>query len=142
LGANERIPKTGKVFLSVDNADKLRLLPVARALQEQGYGLCATMGTAKFLRENGVATQIVNKVREGRPNIVDAIKNGEIAMVINTTGSLPESVADSHSIRRSALQQRVFLQTTMAAAEALAEGVKSIDSCDVYSVQDLHAQLS
>ncbi|MCI7352693.1 MAG: carbamoyl-phosphate synthase large subunit, partial [[Actinobacillus] rossii] len=142
LGANERIPKTGKVFLSVDSADKLRLLPVARALQEQGYGLCATMGTAKFLRENGVAAQIVNKVREGRPNIVDAIKNGEIAMVINTTGSLPESVADSHSIRRSALQQRVFLQTTMAAAEALAEGVKSIDSCDVYSVQTLHAQLN
>ncbi|PVX41332.1 carbamoyl-phosphate synthase large subunit [Pasteurella langaaensis DSM 22999] len=142
LGANERIPKTGKVFLSVDNADKARLLPVARALQEQGYGLCATMGTAKFLRENGIATQMVNKVREGRPNIVDAIKNGEIAMVINTTGSLPESVADSHSIRRSALQQRVFLQTTMAAAEALAEGVKSIDSCDVYSVQGLHAQLN
>ena len=73
-----------------------RLLPVARHLQEQGYGLCATIGTAKFLRENGVATQIVNKVREGRPHIVDAIKNGEIAMVINTVGNQPETVADSH----------------------------------------------
>lgn len=62
-------------------------------------------------------------------------------MVINTSGSLPESIADSHSIRHSALQQRVFLQTTMAAAEALAEGVKSLDGCDVYSVQSLHAKL-
>ena len=141
LGANERIPKTGKVFLSVDDKDKQRLLPVAQRLQEQGYGLCATLGTAKFLRENGVFAQIVNKVREGRPNIVDAIKNGEIAMVINTVGSLPESIADSHSIRRSALQQKVFIQTTLAAAEALTEGVKSIDGYDVYSVQSLHQSL-
>ncbi|MDU8925069.1 carbamoyl-phosphate synthase large subunit [Pasteurellaceae bacterium LIM206] len=141
LGANEHIPKTGKVFLSVDDKDKERLLPVARSLQEQGYGLCATMGTAKFLRDHGIAAQAVNKVREGRPNIVDAIKNGEIAMVINTVGSLPESIADSHSIRSSALQQRVFIQTTLAAAEALTEGVKSIDGCDVYSLQELHQGL-
>ncbi|MFK5131403.1 carbamoyl phosphate synthase large subunit, partial [Glaesserella parasuis] len=90
LGAGERIPRTGKVFLSVDNNDKPRLLDVAKRLQEQGYGLCATLGTAKFLRENGVAAQIVNKVREGRPHIVDAIKNGEIAMVINTVNGEPE----------------------------------------------------
>ena len=74
LGAGERIPKTGKVFLSVDDSDKVRLLPVTRRLQEEGYGLCATIGTAKFLRDNGIVTQIVNKVREGRPHIVDAIK--------------------------------------------------------------------
>ena len=139
-GVGERIPKTGKVFLSVDNADKPRLLPVARHLQEQGYGLCATIGTAKFLRENGVATQIVNKVREGRPHIVDAIKNGEIAMVINTVGNQPETVADSHSIRSSALAQKVFFQTTLAGAEALVEGVKSLDHCDVYALQELHQE--
>ena len=139
-GGGERIPKTGKVFLSVDNADKPRLLPVARHLQEQGYGLCATIGTAKFLRENGVATQIVNKVREGRPHIVDAIKNGEIAMVINTVGNQPETVADSHSIRSSALAQKVFFQTTLAGAEALLEGVKSLDHCDVYALQELHQE--
>lgn len=139
-GVGERIPKTGKVFLSVDNADKPRLLPVARHLQEQGYGLCATIGTAKFLRENGVATQIVNKVREGRPHIVDAIKNGEIAMVINTVGNQPETVADSHSIRSSALVQKVFFQTTLAGAEALVEGVKSLDHCDVYALQELHQE--
>ena len=138
LGAGERIPKTGKVFLSVDDSDKARLLPVARRLQEEGYGLCATIGTAKFLRDNGIVTQIVNKVREGRPHIVDAIKNGEIAIVINTVGSQAESIADSHSIRAGALQCKVFIQTTLAGAEALVEGVKSLDNCAVYALQGLH----
>ncbi len=138
LGAGERIPKTGKVFLSVDDSDKARLLPVARRLQEEGYGLCATIGTAKFLRDNGIVTQIVNKVREGRPHIVDAIKNGEIAIVINTVGSQAESIADSHSIRAGALQCKVFIQTTLAGAEALVEGVKSLDHCEVYALQGLH----
>ena len=138
LGAGERIPKTGKVFLSVDDSDKARLLPVARRLQEEGYGLCATIGTAKFLRDNSIVTQIVNKVREGRPHIVDAIKNGEIAIVINTVGSQAESIADSHSIRAGALQCKVFIQTTLAGAEALVEGVKSLDHCEVYALQGLH----
>ncbi|WP_101776390.1 carbamoyl-phosphate synthase large subunit [Pasteurella oralis] len=142
LGANERIPKTGKVFLSVNDADKPRLLSIARKLQEAGYGLCATLGTAKFLRENGVFVQIINKVREGRPNIVDAIKNSEIAMVINTVSGLAETVTDGHAIRRSALQQKVFLQTTLAEAEALVESVGYSEDSEVYSVQDLHRSLS
>ncbi len=141
LGANERIPKTGKVFLSVNDADKPRLLPIARQLQESGYGLCTTLGTAKFLREHGVAVQIINKVREGRPNIVDAIKNGEIAMVINTVSGLAETVTDGHAIRRSALQQKVFLQTTLAGAEALAGSVEYLADSEVYSLQDLHQRL-
>ncbi|HHT7857038.1 carbamoyl-phosphate synthase large subunit [Pasteurella multocida] len=141
LGANERIPKTGKVFLSVNDADKPRLLPIARQLQESGYGLCATLGTAKFLREHGVAVQIINKVREGRPNIVDAIKNGEIAMVINTVSGLAETVTDGHAIRRNALQQKVFLQTTLAGAEALAGSVEYLADSEVYSLQDLHQRL-
>ncbi|MFC1024899.1 carbamoyl-phosphate synthase large subunit [Pasteurella multocida] len=141
LGANERIPKTGKVFLSVNDADKPRLLPIARQLQESGYGLCATLGTAKFLREHGVAVQIINKVREGRPNIVDAIKNGEIAMVINTVSGLAETVTDGHAIRRSALQQKVFLQTTLAGSEALAGSVEYLADSEVYSLQDLHQRL-
>ncbi|MFW9310401.1 carbamoyl-phosphate synthase large subunit [Glaesserella parasuis] len=139
LGAGERIPRTGKVFLSVDNNDKLRLLDVAKRLQEQGYGLCATLGTAKFLRENGIATQIVNKVREGRPHIVDAIKNGEIAMVINTVNGEPEVIADSHSIRRTALQQRVPVYTTIAGADAISYAVEHINEFGVYSVQELHS---
>ena len=141
LGAGERIPKTGKVFLSVDDSDKARLLPVARRLQEQGYGLCATMGTARFLLENGIVTQIVNKVREGRPHIVDAIKNGEIAIVINTVGSQAESIADSHSIRSSALKQRVPLYTTIAGSEAISLSIGNLDNNDVYSVQELHRGL-
>ena len=141
LGAGERIPKTGKVFLSVDDSDKARLLPVARRLQEQGYGLCATIGTAKFLRDNGIVTQIVNKVREGRPHIVDAIKNGEIAIVINTVGSQAESIADSHSIRSSALKQRVPLYTTIAGSEAISLSIGNLDNNDVYSVQELHRGL-
>ncbi|MCT8695842.1 carbamoyl-phosphate synthase large subunit [Glaesserella parasuis] len=139
LGAGERIPRTGKVFLSVDNNDKPRLLDVAKRLQEQGYGLCATLGTAKFLRENGIATQIVNKVREGRPHIVDAIKNGEIAMVINTVNGEPEVIADSHSIRRTALQQRVPVYTTIAGADAISYAVEHINEFGVYSVQELHS---
>ena len=138
LGAGERIPRTGKVFLSVDNNDKPRLLDVAKRLQEQGYGLCATLGTAKFLRENGIATQIVNKVREGRPHIVDAIKNGEIAMVINTVNGEPEIIADSHSIRRTALQQRVPIYTTIASGEAISLAVKHNNEFGVYAVQQLH----
>lgn len=142
LGAGERIPKTGKVFLSVNDTDKPRLLPIARKLQEAGYGLCATLGTAKFLRDNGVAVQIINKVREGRPNIVDAIKNGEIALVINTVSGLAETVTDGHAIRRSALQQKVFLQTTLAGAEALAGSVGHLEDSEVYSVQVLHQSLN
>ncbi|MDP0236414.1 carbamoyl-phosphate synthase large subunit [Glaesserella parasuis] len=139
LGAGERIPRTGKVFLSVDNNDKPRLLDVAKRLQEQGYGLCATLGTAKFLRENGITTQIVNKVREGRPHIVDAIKNGEIAMVINTVNGEPEVITDSHSIRRTALQQRVPVYTTIAGADAISYAVEHINEFGVYSVQELHS---
>ncbi|QRI82220.1 carbamoyl-phosphate synthase large subunit [Glaesserella parasuis] len=139
LGAGERIPRTGKVFLSVDNNDKPRLLDVAKRLQEQGYGLCATLSTAKFLRENGVAAQIVNKVREGRPHIVDAIKNGEIAMVINTVNGEPEVIADSHSIRRTALQQHVPVYTTIAGADAISYAVEHINEFGVYSVQELHS---
>ncbi|MCT8650873.1 carbamoyl-phosphate synthase large subunit [Glaesserella parasuis] len=139
LGAGERIPRTGKVFLSVDNNDKPRLLDVVKRLQEQGYGLCATLGTAKFLRENGITTQIVNKVREGRPHIVDAIKNGEIAMVINTVNGEPEVIADSHSIRRTALQQRVPVYTTIAGADAISYAVEHINEFGVYSVQELHS---
>lgn len=139
LGAGERIPKVGKVFMSVVDEDKVQLIEIAKRFQEQGYGLCATFGTAKFLREHGIAVQMVNKMREGRPHIVDAIKNGEIAVVINTvSGADPEIIADSHAIRRTALQQRVPMYTTIAGAAAIAEGVKHIQDFDVYSVQTLH----
>ncbi|HDZ3558248.1 TPA: carbamoyl-phosphate synthase large subunit [Mannheimia haemolytica] len=137
LGAGERIPKVGKVFMSVIEEHKPALIYIAKCFQEQGYGLCATFGTANFLRQHGIAVQTVNKVREGRPHIVDAIKNGEIALVINTVSGEPEVIADSHSIRRTALQQRVPIYTTLAGADAISYGVKHINEFDVYSVQEL-----
>ncbi|MGY4675433.1 carbamoyl-phosphate synthase large subunit [Ursidibacter arcticus] len=141
LGAGERIPKVGKVFMSVIDQDKDTLLKIAKRFQEQGYGLCATFGSAKFLRENGIAVQTINKVREGRPHIVDALKNGEIALVINTVSGDPEVIADSHSIRRTALQQRVPIYTTIAGADAVSVGVHHINEFDVYSVQELHNEI-
>ncbi|SMB81661.1 carbamoyl-phosphate synthase large subunit [Pasteurella testudinis DSM 23072] len=138
IGAGERLPKLGKIFLSVENADKPKLVNIAKRLQDLGYGLCSTLGTAKFLREHGIGVQIVNKVREGRPHIVDAIKNGEIAMVINTVGSMPESVSDSHSIRSSSLQQRIPVYTTIAGAEAISQGLKSLNDTEVYRLQEMN----
>ena len=135
LGAGEHIPHGGKVFLSVADQDKQRLLDVVKQLQALGFGLCATYGTAKFLAEQGIIVQHVNKVREGRPHIVDAIKNGEIALVINTVDGKPESVADSHSIRRSALQHKVMVLTTMNGAAALANGLHKLDQLNIYSLQ-------
>lgn len=138
VGAGERLPKLGKVFLSVENADKPKLIQIAKRLQDLGYGLCSTLGTAKYLREHGIGVQIMNKVREGRPHIVDAIKNGDIAMVINTVGSMPESVADSHSIRSNALQQRIPVYTTIAGADAISQGLESMNQTDVYRLQEMY----
>ncbi|MBP8814573.1 MAG: carbamoyl-phosphate synthase large subunit, partial [Laribacter sp.] len=98
LGAGDRLPQGGKVFISVRDADKHGIVDVARELQRAGFGLCATRGTAKVLSEAGVSVQIVNKVTEHRPNIVDMIKNGEIAMVINTVAEKRQSITDSQSI--------------------------------------------
>ena len=141
LGAGERMPATGKIFLSVREEDKPLIVKTAQNFQALGYGVCATRGTAGYLKEHGVVVQAVNKVPEGRPHIVDAIKNGEIALVVNTVASSPQSVADSHSIRRSALNQRVPQYTTVAGGEAMSEGVKNLNSTNVYSVQELHARL-
>lgn len=138
IGAGERLASNGKVFLSVEDADKERLIPIARRLQALGYGLCSTLGTSRFLSKEGIIVQTVNKVREGRPHIVDAIKNGEIAMVINTTGSMVESVSDSHSIRSSALQMRLPIYTTIAGADAVSEGLASLNNTAVYPLQDMH----
>ena len=141
LGAGERIPSVGKVFLSVREQDKEYVETTARNFQELGYGLCATRGTAAYLKEKGIIVQVVNKVLEGRPHIVDMIKNGDVAVVINTVSSDVQSIKDSHSIRRTSLTNRVPLYTTIAGGEAMSEGVKSLNDTDVYSVQELHARL-
>ncbi|PIT62547.1 carbamoyl-phosphate synthase large subunit [Snodgrassella alvi] len=141
LGAGERMPAIGKVFLAVRDEDKPQVIQVATNFQSLGYGLCATRGTAAFLAQHGINVQIVNKVTEGRPHIVDIIKNGEIALVVNTVSSDVQSIKDSHSIRRSALNMRVPLYTTIAGALAMSEGVSQLSHTDVYSIQSLHQRI-
>ena len=109
------MPPPGKAFVSVRDPDKQRLPGVARALLERGYALVATVGTARFLRENGFECETVNKVADGRPHVVDLIKNGEITYIVNTTEG-KQAIADSFSIRREALQHRVTYSTTISGA--------------------------
>ena len=141
LGAGERIQGAGKIALSVRDADKPALVTVAKNFLEEGYSLIATAGTASFLQNAGVPVTAVNKVQEGGDHIVDLIKSGAITMVINTTTSDAQSVADSHAIRRSAVNLRIPLYTTIAGAMAISEGVKNLDNRDVHSIQGLHQQL-
>lgn len=141
LGAGERIAHSGKVFMSVRGADKECLPETARKFRAAGYELVATRGTAACLQEHGIECAVINKVMEGRPHIVDAIKNGEIAMVINTVSGNAQSIKDSHSIRRSALTMRVPLYTTIAGGDAMSEGLRSLDNTAVHSVQELHERI-
>jgi carbamoyl-phosphate synthase large subunit len=141
LGAGVTLPTKGKVFLTVKNADKQRAVAVAKELVAMGFVLCATRGTAAAISEAGIEVQLVNKVTEGRPHIVDMIKTGEIAMVINTVEERRNAIADSRAIRTSALLARVTTFTTIFGAEAAVEGMKSMGHMDVHSVQELHAQL-
>ena len=142
LGAGTKLPTSGKVFLTVKNTDKPRAVEVARALRVMKFDLVATKGTAATIREAGIDCVTVNKVTEGRPHIVDMIKNNEIALVINTVEERRNAIADSRQIRTSALLARVTTFTTIAGAEAAVEGMKYLDKLDVYSVQELHAQLA
>jgi carbamoyl-phosphate synthase large subunit len=142
MGAGTKLPREGKVFLTVKNSDKPRAVKVARDLVAQGFEIFATKGTAAAIAAEGVAVQAVNKVTEGRPHIVDMIKNKEIALVINTVEERRNAIADSRAIRTSALLARVTTFTTIAGAEAAVEGMKYIDNLDVISVQEMHAMLS
>jgi carbamoyl-phosphate synthase large subunit len=122
LGAGVRLPCAGKVFISVRDADKKHVVSPAETLYKAGFELVATRGTAAFLLEKGIPSRVVNKVKEGRPHIVDAIKNGEISLVINTTQGA-QAVADSFSIRRETLVNNIAYFTTIAGARAAVEGM-------------------
>ncbi len=139
--ASIKAPSSGKAFLSVRDADKQRLVEVATDLVARGFTLVATGGTHKFLAEHGIACERINKVLEGRPHIVDLIKNGEIAFIVNTTEG-KQAIADSFSIRREALQQRVTYSTTVSGAKALLHSLDFRGSEDVHSLQELHRQLA
>ena len=134
------LPRTGLCFISVRERDKPAAVELARRLLSRGFALVATEGTAQQIAAAGLAVRVVNKVRDGRPHCVDMIKNGEIALIVNTTEG-KQSVRESHSIRREAVQRRVTYYTTLAAAFATCEALDSLDAVDVNRLQDLHREV-
>ena len=137
IGAGEKMPEPGRAFISVRDVDKDGVIQVAKDLAELGFTLIATRGTAKLLSDNGLETELVNKVMEGRPNIIDMIKNDEIAYVINTTEGR-KATADSAEIRRSALQHKVPYTTTLAGAVATTMALQYGEEREVRRLQDIH----
>ena len=149
LGASSKLPRpftpdgkrTGRVFISVKASDKPRAVQVARDLVAMGFDIVASRGTGAEIQAAGLPCTLVNKVTEGRPNIVDMIKNDEIVLVINTVEERRNAIADSRQIRTSALLARVTTFTTIAGAEAAVQGMRYMDNLGVISVQDMHAEI-
>ena len=140
MGAGEVIETSGNAFISVRDRDKNNVVEVAEKLMELGYSLVATHGTAEVIEKAGLPVTGVNKVAEGRPHIVDMLKNDEIQVVFNTTEG-KQAIADSSTIRRTALRHNVFCTTTIAGALAVCEALKFGNNMSVYTIQDLHAKL-
>ena len=141
LAASVKLPKSGKVFISVREEDKTGAAEVARTLKQLGFTILATRGTGSVITATGVEVTVVNKVAEGRPHIVDMIKNGEVSLIINTVDSKPTVMKDSYSIRHAALQGRVTYYTTLAGARAACLGMQHLTELQVYDVQSLHARI-
>ncbi len=141
LAASVKMPKSGKVFVSVRDADKVGAVEVARSLSQLGFTIIATRGTATAIAEANVAVQVVNKVGEGRPHIVDMIKNNEVNLIVNTVESKPSVMRDSYSIRHAALQGRVTYYTTLAGARAACVGMQHLVDLQVYDLQSQHQRL-
>jgi len=141
LAAGVKLPTVGTVFLSVRDADKGKVVEVARKLSELGFGLVATRGTFAVLERHAIPVRLVNKVKEGRPHIVDMIKNREVVLVINTTEARKGVIADSRLIRVSSLQARVPYYTTIAGARAACLGLEGMREMVPYDLQGLHAAL-
>jgi carbamoyl-phosphate synthase large subunit len=142
LGAGSRLPAAGTVVLTVKNGDKARAVAVARELHALGFALVATKGTAAAIAAAGLPVRAVNKVKDGRPHIVDLVKAGEIQLVFTTVDETRAAIADSRNIRQAALANRVTYYTTMAGAEAATEALKHRDDLTVVSLQELHAELA
>ncbi len=143
IAAGVTMPESGLVFISVKAQDKLKAIPVAQGLVKLGFKIAATRGTAATLSEAGIPVQIVNKVTEGRPHIVDMLKNGEISLVINTVEERRNAINDSRAIRTHALAGRVTFYTTIAGARAAVEGMQYLRNgkgLRVYPLQAMHAK--
>ncbi len=136
-GAGDTLPQSGRALLSVRDADKERAVKVARLLKEQGFDLIGTAGTARVVRAAGIDCELVNKVGEGRPHVVDMIKNDQFDLIINTTEG-KKALEDSASIRGAALQRKVSYTTTIAGAEASCLALKELEAADVNRLQDFY----
>ncbi len=134
------LPTRGLCFISVRDRDKPAAVPLARMLIERGFEIAATGGTAQSLEESGIICRRVNKVREGRPHVVDMIKNDEVALIVNTTEG-KQAVRESRSIRREAVARRVTYYTTVAAARATCDALDHLGDSDVNRLQDLHKEM-
>ncbi|PHQ81375.1 MAG: carbamoyl phosphate synthase large subunit [Coxiella sp. (in: Bacteria)] len=139
LGGGQEIPRSGRAFISVKDSDKEKLVPVARQLLKHGFEIFSTGGTAAVLQANDVPCTRVNKVTEGRPHIVDMIKNDDIDFIINTTEG-EQAIADSFTIRRSAVQHKICYTTTLAGGEAACQSIDYPRISDVNSLQTLYEQ--
>lgn len=142
IGADSAIPREGRVFISVKDEDKPRLPQLAKQFVDAGYQLVATRGTAKVIREAGFKCEVVNKVYEGRPNVVDELKNGNINLVIAVAAESRSEIADASAIRIASLANHVTFYTAMANALAVIEGIQHMDDTEVYAQQELHAKHS
>jgi carbamoyl-phosphate synthase large subunit len=141
LGAGSRLPTKGTVCITVKNGDKARAVVVARDLHVMGFQLVATKGTAAAISAAGVPVKMVNKVKDGRPHIVDMVKGGEIQLVFTTVDETRTAIGDSRHIRQAALAHRVTYYTSMAGCEAAVEGMRHHGDLVVRSLQELHAEL-
>ncbi len=142
VAAGVKLPKGGRAFVSARDGDKLTSVLIARDLVQLGFTVIATRGTAQVLRAHGIEVTPVNKVAEGRPHIVDMIKNGDISLIVNTVEDTRAAISDSRSIRTTALAQRVTYYTTIAGARAACNGMKALAALEPYRLQDLHAELN
>jgi carbamoyl-phosphate synthase large subunit len=141
LASGIQLPRSGTALISVRERDKPDAVILGRILADRGFEIVATEGTASALHEAGVPCRRVNKVREGRPHIVDMIKNDEISLVVNTTEGR-QAIRESHSIRREAVHRKVTYYTTIAAARAVCVALEYLDASDVNSLRDLHEELT
>jgi carbamoyl-phosphate synthase large subunit len=142
LAAGTKLPSSGRAFISVKPADKPKAVEVARQLHDLGFLLVATRGTAAAIEAAGLPVTAVNKVTEGRPHIVDMIKNNEITLILNTVEEKRSAIVDSRSIRTSGLAARVTLLTTAEGAFAACAGMRHLADLETYALQSLHAELT
>ena len=137
LGAGTTLPYKGKAFLSVRKEDHENIIEIAQALAKLGFDLVATDGTARSIQNHGMIVDRINKVAQGRPHIVDMIKNKEIDFIVNITED-KKAIADSYTIRRNALMNKITYYTTLSGAKAACVGMSYVDELEVNSIQSLH----